>query len=326
MLAARLSKRMLYALVQAVPLVLGVLVLNFTLIQLLPGDAAEAFAAESGAATAETMQMLRARFGVDQPALQQFVAYLHNLSRFSLGYSARYNAPVEVLIASRLQMTLLIYGVALVVSLGVGVLFGVLMERFHNRWPDHTLSVVALVFYSTPGFWIGLMLIVIFSVNLGWFPTDGWRTLGAARQGWDYVLDVARHMVLPVFAMATFLIAIFARLTRSAMIDMRTADHVRTARAKGLTAGQVTRRHVLRNALLPLTTVTGMEVGTLLGGSVVIETIFSWPGLGRLTYEAVLAREYVVLLGILLISSLVVITANIITDLVQTWLDPRINA
>lgn len=322
----RVLRRLAHILLQAIPLVVGVLVLNFTMIQLLPGDAAEAFAAESGAATQETMDMLKVRFGLDQPILSQLVTYFHNLSQFSLGFSARYNAQVADLILARLQMTVILKAAALGLALAIGLLFGILMERYRNRWPDRVLSLLSLFFYSTPGFWIGLMLVVLFSVQLGWLPPEGYRTLGGASSGSGYVLDVARHAVLPVIASATFFIAIFARLTRGAMAEARTLEHVKTARAKGLKPWQVTRRHVLRNALIPLTTVTGMHVGALLGGSVVIETIFSWPGLGRLTYEAVLAREYVVLLGILLISSFLVIAVNILTDLLQTWLDPRIEA
>lgn len=326
MASARISKRLLHLLFQAVPLVIGVLILNFVLVQMLPGDAAEAFAAESGAATQETMVMLKIRFGLDQPVLSQLVTYFYNLSHLSLGFSARYNAPVSELILSRLWMTILLKLSALSLALSIGVLFGVIMERFRNRWPDRLLSFLSLIFYSTPSFWTGLMLVLLFSVYLGWLPPEGSQTLGAANSGLGYAVDVFRHMILPISATATFFIAIFARLTRGAMIDARTADHVRTARAKGLRSNAVTWRHVFRNALIPLTTITGMQVGALLGGSVVIETIFSWPGLGRLTYDAVLAREYVVLLGILLISSILVIAVNILTDLLQTWLDPRIEA
>lgn len=326
MASARISKRFLHLVFQAVPLVIGVLILNFVLVQMLPGDAAEAFAAESGAATQETMAMLKIRFGLDQPVLSQLVTYFYNLSHLSLGFSARYNAPVSELILSRLWMTILLKLSALSLALAIGVLFGVVMERFRNRWPDRLLSFLSLIFYSTPSFWTGLMLVLLFSVYLGWLPPEGSQTLGAANSGLGYIADVFRHMILPISATATFFIAIFARLTRGAMIDARTADHVRTARAKGLRSDAVTWRHVFRNALIPLTTVTGMQIGALLGGSVVIETIFSWPGLGRLTYDVVLAREYVVLLGILLISSILVIVVNILTDLLQTWLDPRIEA
>lgn len=326
MTALRLVQKTGRGLLNAIPLVIGVLVLNFTLIQLLPGDAAEVFAGEAGAATRETMELLRIRFGVDQPVLDQLIIYFYNLAHLNLGFSVRYNAPVADLILSRLSMTVLLKLAALALALAVGVAIGVAMAVWRGSWLDRFLSALVLLFYSTPGFWIGLMLVVLLSINLGWFPPEGYRTIGSGLKGWAYAADVARHMVLPVLATATFFVAIFARLIRTAMIDISRQEFVRTAQAKGLTPAQVNIKHILRNALIPLTTVTGMQLGTLLGGSVVIETIFGWPGLGRLTYEAVMAREYVVLLGILLMSSLVVILANLLTDLLQTWLDPRIKA
>lgn len=325
MLAARVGKRFGRLALQAIPLVVGVIVMNFVLIQLLPGDAAEVFADESGAATRETMELLRARFGVDQPAIAQLVAYFGNLLHFNLGFSVRYNAPVADLIVSRLGMTIVLKLSALLLALAVGVAFGVIMAVARARWPDRFLSFVAMFLYSTPGFWIGLMLIVVFSVKLGWLPPEGYRTLGTRLSGIDYVADMARYLVLPAIASATFFIAIFARLVRGAMIEISSQDFVRTAKAKGLSSSAVTIRHVLRNALIPLSTMTGLHVGAMLGGAVVIETIFSWPGLGRLAYEAVLSREYVVLLGILLMSSLLVIVVNIATDTLQVWLDPRVD-
>ncbi|SHE33564.1 peptide/nickel transport system permease protein [Lampropedia hyalina DSM 16112] len=320
----RVLRRLRRLALQAFLLVLGVIILNFVLVQLLPGDAAEVFAGEAGIATQETMAMLRERFGVDQPVLVQLLIYLGGLVRLDLGFSVRYNAPVAEVIFSRLQMTLLLNFAALVLAVLIGLLFGIVMANLRGRWPDRALSALALTLYSTPGFWIGLMLIVLFSVQLGWLPSDGYRTIGASLHGWDYAWDLGRHLILPAFASATFFIAIVARLTRTAMIEIRQQDFVRTAVAKGLPAWRVTLRHVLRNALIPLTTMVGMQVGALLGGAVVIETIFAWPGLGRLAYDAILGREYVVLLGILLISSLLVIAANVLTDLLQAWLDPRI--
>ncbi|WP_373790353.1 ABC transporter permease, partial [Achromobacter insuavis] len=195
---------------------------------------------------------------------------------------------------------------------------------FAGRWLDRVLSLAALLLYSTPGFWLGLMAIILLSVKLGWLPPGGVSTIGSGATGWAYALDVARHLVLPTLALTGFYVAIFARLTRASMLEVNRQDFVRTAHAKGLTPRAVALRHVLRNALIPVTTVAGLNVGTLLGGAVVVETVFSWPGLGRLAYESVMARDYVVLLGILVLSSLLVILANIIVDLLQTLLDPRI--
>lgn len=316
-------RRFLRSVLQAIPLIVCVLLLNFTLMQFLPGDAAEIFAAESGIATPESMEQLRAQFGVDLSLGEQLLQYTVHLAHGDLGYSVRYNAPVAELILSRLGMTLLLKVSALLLALLVGVAVGVIMARYQQRLVARLLSLVMLGLYSTPGFWIGLMLIVAFSINMNWLPADGYQTLGADLQGWPKVRDTLAHMVLPVCTAAAFFVAMFARLTCTAMCEIRELDHVRTARAKGLGEWPVLLRHVLRNALIPLTTVTGMHVGTLLSGAVVIETIFSWPGLGRLAYDAVLGREPVLLLGILLMSSLLVIIANVLTDTLQAWLDPR---
>ena len=213
---------------------------------------------------------------------------------------------------------------ALGLALLAGLVLGGVMATHVGKWQDRLLSVLALLLYSTPGFWLGLMAIVLFAVKLGWLPTGGNITIGADLQGWDHVVDVAQHLILPALAMSGFLIAIFSRLTRSAMLEVSRQDHVRTAQAKGLGPVRITLRHVLRNALIPVTTVAGMHFGTLLGGSVVVEVVFSWPGLGRLALESVLARDYNVLLGILFLSSLLVIVANMLVDILHAWLDPRI--
>jgi peptide/nickel transport system permease protein len=180
------------------------------------------------------------------------------------------------------------------------------------------------VFYSIPSFWIGLMLIVLFSVHLGWLPSGGAGTIGTGATGFAWLLDKARYMTLPATSLALFYLAIYARVTRASMLEVRSQDFVRTARAKGLHPVVISMRHVLRNSLIPLTTVAGLHVGGILGGAVVIETVYSWPGLGRLAVDSVMARDFKVLLGILLLSSLAVVVVNIVIDLVQAELDPRI--
>ena len=320
----RILKAVRRTALQAVPTVIGILILNFFLLRLTPGDAADVLAGEAGAATVETLAALKAKFGLDLPAFQQLASYLNNLAHFSLGVSPRYNQPVAELIAARLPNTLSLMGLALVFALVIGVTLGALMATFAGRPTDRVLSVVALLFYSIPSFWIGLMLIVLFSVKLGWLPTGGAETIGANLTGWDAVLDRARYQILPAFSLALFYVAIYARLTRDDMIEVRAQDHVRTARAKGLSPYAVTRDHVLRNALIPVTTMAGIHLAGLMGGAVVVETVFSWPGLGRLAYEAVMGRDFHVLLGILLLSSLLVVAVNAAIDILQAWLDPRI--
>jgi peptide/nickel transport system permease protein len=293
---------------QALPTVIGIVILNFFLLKLMPGDAADVIAGESGSATVETMQVLRAKFGLDQPILHQLWSYLSHLAHFSLGYSPRYDMPVMQLILSRLPNTLVLMGVALSLAIVVGVTLGAVMAHWAGKWPDRALSVLALLFYST----------------LGWLPSGGNLTIGVQLHGFAYFIDALKHVLLPAATLATFFVAIYARLTRAAMLEVQRQDFVRTAQAKGLHPWRVTVRHVLRNALMPLTAIVGMHFGTLLGGAAVTETVFSWPGLGRLALDAVMARDFSVLLGVLLLSSLLVIVANVVVDLLQAWLDPRV--
>lgn len=322
----RIGRRLLRTGIQAVPTVAGIVILNFFLLKAAPGDAADAMAAEAGSATVETMAALRHRFGLDNTVLVQLLDYLNNLAHFSLGYSPRYNMPVLDLIGQRLPGTLTLMLVALVIAVALGLFIGALMAVFAGRLPDRVLSILSLLFYSTPGFWVGLMLIVVFSVNLGWLPSGGSETIGSDLTGLPALIDHARYMILPATSLALFYVSVYARLTRAAMLEVKTQDFVRTARAKGLSPSAVTIRHVLRNALIPITTLAGMHVGSMLGGAVVVETVYSWPGLGRLAFEAVMARDFTVLLGILLLSSLLVIVANVVVDLLHAWLDPRIGA
>ncbi|MER8378965.1 ABC transporter permease [Mesorhizobium sp. M1399] len=310
--------------IQAVPTILGIVILNFFLLQLAPGDAADVMAGEAGSATVETMAALRQRFGLDNPLLVQLFNYLYNLAHFSLGFSPRYGMPVADLIGQRLPGTLLLMAVALTIAIALGLVLGSLMAVFSGRLPDRLLSVVSLLFYSIPGFWIGLMLIVLFSVKLGWLPSGGSGTIGSNLTGLAGLWDKVRYMILPALSLALFYVAIYARLTRAAMLEVQSQDYVRTAAAKGLSPTVITIRHVLRNALIPITTMAGMHVGGMLGGAVVVETVYSWPGLGRLAFEAVMGRDFTVLLGILLLSSLLVIVANATVDLLHAWLDPRI--
>ena len=310
--------------IHAGPTVLGIIVLDFLLLQLMPGDAADVIASESGVATAETMAALRERFGLDQPVVSQLLNFLGHLAHFDLGFSPRYNMPVLDMIMTRLPNTLLLMVTALSFALVLGILLGSVMAAWAGRWPDRVLSVVVLLFYSMPGFWVGLMAVVLFSVKLGWLPTGGMMTIGAGLSGVGRVLDVAHHLILPAASLSLFYAAIYTRLMRASMLEVAGQDYVRTARAKGISERRVMYGHTLRNALLPLVTVVGVQVGSLLGGSVLVESVFGWPGLGRLAFEAVQQRDYNLLLGILLLSSLLVIAVNLVIDLLYAVLDPRI--
>lgn len=311
-------------LLQTVPVVLGVVVLNFLLLQLAPGDLATVLAGEAGGAPKEYIDQLRQRFGQDQPVLVQLYRYMAGLLALDLGYSFRQSAPVLQLLLDRLWPTLLLMGTTFLLSLGFGVGMGLLAALWVRTWKDHVISIAAIIFYATPLFWVGLMLILLFSIQLGWFPTSGMEDVVAFNEGWDRVVDIAHHLVLPSITLSLFYLALYARLMRASMLEQRGLDYVTTARAKGLSERQITVRHVLRNALLPVVTMAGVQVGSLLGGSVVVESVFAWPGLGQLAYQSLFARDFNLLLGIFFLSSCLVVIVNLVVDVVYVLLDPRI--
>jgi peptide/nickel transport system permease protein len=322
--SARLLRYVVRRLLQAIPVVLGVVVLNFLLLQLAPGDAATVLAGEAGGAPAEYVQALRQRFGLDKPVPVQLALYVKNILALDLGYSFRNQSPVLPLIGARLSATLLLMGTTLVLSLGIGVLLGLLAAVWVRTWKDHLISVAAIIAYAMPLFWIGLMLILLFAIKLDWFPTSGMEDAAAFYEGWERVVDIARHLVMPAVTLSLFYMALYARLMRATMLEQRGLDYVTTARAKGLTERQITLRHVVRNALMPVVTVAGVQVGGLLGGSVVVESVFAWPGLGQLAFQALFARDLNLLLGIFFISSCLVVAINIVVDVVYVFLDPRV--
>jgi len=311
-------------LLQAVPLVAVIAVMNFFWLRLAPGDLADVMAGEAGAATPEYLAALRHQFGTDQPLGLQFLAYLERIVHLDLGWSFRYNESVLQLIAGRLPATALLMISALVIALVLGCLAGTIAAVSRHRWVDVAVSILATLGFATPLFWLGLMLMVLFSAHLHWLPAGGILTPGVAASGWAMLRDLAAHMVLPVFCLAAYYLAIYARLMRASVLEVSGLDFVRTARAKGLSRVATIRAHVVPNALLPIVTMTALQFGALFSGSVAIETVFSWPGLGQLALDAVASRDLNLLLGILFFSSVLVLAVNLIVDLAYGWFDPRI--
>ncbi|MFV0298650.1 MAG: ABC transporter permease [Hyphomicrobiaceae bacterium] len=311
-------------LLHAIPTMLGIVIIAFFLLHLMPGDAVDAIAGMSGSADQATLQQMREAYGLNDSLLVQFARYLYGVVTLNFGVSINYSAPVLDVVAERLPATITLMFCAFGLALSSGILIGWVMAVFAGRWPDRLLTSGTLLLYSAPNFWVGLMIIVLFSAQLHWFPAGGNETIGASLEGWDWFVDRVRHLVLPSCALAAFFVAIYARLTRAAMLEVLRQDYIRTATAKGLHPVVIQFRHGLRNALVPVTTVAGLHLGNLLGGAVVVETVFNWPGLGRLTMNALAARDTQVLLGILILSSVAVIVANILMDWLATWLDPRI--
>jgi peptide/nickel transport system permease protein len=310
-------------LVQAVPLILGVVVINFCLIQMAPGSFLELMTAENQVSDPATIALLRKTYGLEDPVWLQLLKYIWALMRFDFGFSYRQNMPVIQAIWIHLPATLLLMVSSIALALGVGVAAGVVASMKVRTFWDSLVSVAAMFFFAAPSFWLGIMLIVLFAVKLGWLPVGGMMTIGGAG-GVGGILDILHHLILPTLALGLFYAAIYARVMRSSMLEVAQLDFVRTARAKGLSRNKVTIAHVLRNALLPVVTILGVQMGTVLAGSVVIESVFSWPGIGSLLFDSVSSRNYPVVLGIMVLGSLVVIAANIAVDLVYMWLDPRI--
>lgn len=311
-------------LANAFGLLLAVLVLNFCLIHAAPGDPALVIAGEMGGASAEVIAALRVKYGLDKSLLEQLFTYLGKVATGDFGYSYYFNEPVLGLIAQRIPATLYLVLSALALAIVIGTTLGIISARKPNGLFSQGVTVISLAGYAAPVFWTGLMLLLLFGSVWPIFPVTGMTDVARPKVGFAYVLDVLRHLVLPATTLALVYIAQYSRLARVNMIDALTADYVRTARAKGLPEIVVIGKHALRNTLIPIVTVAGLQFGHLFAGAVLVETVFSWPGMGRLVFESILRRDYPTLLAVLFFSAVLVMAANIVTDLVYRLVDPRI--
>lgn len=311
-------------LVRAVLVVLAVAVINFTIIQSAPGDAAAVLAGEAGAGDQQYVEELRSKLGLDQPVYVQLGAYLRSLVTGDLGYSMRHNMPVVDLIMDRLPATLLLVVTSILFATVLGSAMGLVSGFYRGKWPDFAISTLALVGYATPLFWLGLVMVITFSLNLRWLPSSGMVTIGKNYQGWAYVVDLARHLVMPAVTLGLFYMATYARIVRASTLDILGMDYIRVAVSKGASKLRIALVHVLRNAMLPVLTIFGVQFATALGGAVVIEVVFGWPGVGRLAQEALLQRDVNLLMGILFFSAVLVTLVNLVVDILYTLVDPRI--
>ncbi|MCM2251662.1 MAG: ABC transporter permease [Ramlibacter sp.] len=321
---SRTARFVAQRLLKALGVVILIAIFNFFLVRAAPGDTAEMLAGMSGGADAATLAQLRARFGLDQPIAVQLGRYLQDVAVFDLGFSHLRQESVARLILAHLPQTLLLTLTAFAFALVTGVSLGVLAALRVGRWSDSAISSSALLFYATPGFWLGLMMVLLFSVQLEWMPAFGYETVGSGYTGWRRALDIGHHLILPALTLGLFYMAIYARLTRASVLEVSHMDFVKTARAKGMPEQLVVRRHVLRNALLPVITFAGLQAGSLIGGAVLAETVFAWPGIGRLAFDALMQRDYNVLLGVFFVASIMVVLINLATDVMYSWVDPRI--
>lgn len=308
----------------SIGLILAVIVLNFTLIHIAPGDTAVVIAGESGAGDPAVLETIRADYGLDRPFAVQLGSYVGRVAQGDLGDSFFFNQPVTELIRARLWPTVLLVGTALMFAIVTGVLVGVFTARRPESLWSHIATVLALVGFSMPVFWTGLELVILFSSILEWLPVAGMRDVQFEGNWLQARVDVARHLVLPAFTLGLLYLALYSRLSRASMLEVLQSDFVRTARAKGLAERSVVWKHALRNAVIPIVTVAGLQFGSLLSGALLVETVFNWPGLGRLAFDSVLRRDAPVLLGVLFVSAVLVIVANLLTDFVYRLIDPRI--
>jgi peptide/nickel transport system permease protein len=330
------SRYLFRRLLEMVPVFFGVILVVFVISRLTPGDPARIILGER--ATPEAMAQLREALGLDEPLPLQFVGYLGRAVRGDLGRSIQSNERVIIDLATRFPATVELTVSAMLIASTVGVLTGVLAAVRQNSWFDGFSMFAALFGFSMPIFWLGIMLILLFAWQLGWFPISGRLDFAIELQrvsnfyvidalvtrNWAALTDALRHLVLPAVTLSTVPLAIIARMTRSSLLEVLRQDYVRTARAKGLAERRVVLAHALRNASIPVITVIGLNVGSLLGGAILTETIFAWPGVGRLVVDAIFARDYPVVQGTVLVIAIVFVLVNLLVDLAYAYLDPRI--
>ena len=324
---------------QAILTIVGIVLLNFLLFRAMPGSP-ERVLMRNPNLSQETLDAQRAKWGLDKPLLpdltnlpaglveNQFVDYLAATVQGDFGESFKYrNKPAIEVIAGRIWPTLILFGLGELIAIIVGLLLGAYSGWRRGGPVDYLGNGVSLILYSMPYFLLGMILLVIFASNLGWLPTSGMFTLGASYDSWaDQLLDFGRHLLLPLAAVSLGLIGQYSILMRSSVIETRSDDYVQTARAKGLKESRVLRSHAVPNALLPTVSLIGINIGFIIAGAITVEVVFSWPGLGTLTQEALQSRDYPLLQGIFLILAVSVVFANLIADIVYGFLDPRVKS
>ena len=310
-------------LLQGIPLVLVVVLFCFVVIQLAPGSPLALLGGSDGI-TPQQQAMLEEQWGLNEPLPKQCLTYFKQMLTFNLGTSYRQSRPVRDIILERLPATLLLMLPALAIAVLLGVSVGMYCSKHMHSIGDGVATILALAGYSVPLFWIGQMLILIFAMKLGWFPVSGMTDVRHTYTGFQHVWDVFRHLVLPGTCLVFYYSAMILRVTRTKMSEVLQADYIKTARAKGMPEQIVIRGHALRNALAPVVTVVGMELGSMVMGATVVESVFGYPGTGRMIYDAVAKRDYPLIAGMFFFISVMVILANILVDILYAVIDPQV--
>ncbi len=311
-------------LIQLIPLILGIICLDFIIIHLAPGDPTQMLGGELTGAPPEYQEKLRKELGLDKPLWEQLVIYIKTVLSGNLGYSFVYRSSVFNLIMERVPNTLILIFSSMLFSIVIGILLGINAAKKPYSLVDNITTSVSLLGYSIPNFWLGVVLLLVFSLYFGIFPIQGMYTLGVEFTSLEFIIDVLRHLFLPMLVLGTSQLAMYTRLIRTSMLEVLDQDYILTARAKGCNESQILYDHALKNALLPTVTVIGLNLGFILTGSILTETVFAWPGIGRLMYDAIFVRDYPILLGIFTLISICVVFATLLTDITYAFLDPRI--
>lgn len=308
-------------LLQMIPVILAIICICFLIIHLAPGDPATILAGET--ATDEYIAELKAEFGLDEPLFKQLFIYIKNTMQGNLGNSFQFKLPVITMLAEKMRVTLVLVLLSEVLALFIGTLLGLVAAKHENRLPDHIISNFSMILYCMPTFWLGMMLMLVFAINLKWLPTSGMQSFNTTLSPF---MDILRHLVLPCLTLTLIRIPSYLKLARSSVVEVAQEDFINTARAIGYSERIVYRKHALRNALLPTVTHAGMSISTLFSGALLTETVFSWPGMGRMVYDAIASRDYPVIMGGFLISAVMVVVGSFVTDIIYMYLDPRVVA
>ncbi len=323
-------------LLMLIPVLIGISIITFVMIRLIPGDPARIMAGER--ATEEQVQRVREMWGLDKPLHEQYIIYMKNLARGNLGRSLKRNEAVTQELRWALPTTIELAFAAMFVAILIGIPAGIIAAYKQNSWWDLLVMVGSMVGISMPVFWLGLLLIYVFALKLGWMPPSGRLSVGIKitpitgmytvdaliTGNWRGFVDALKHLIMPAVAVGTIPMAVIARMTRSSLLEVLRQDYIRTARAKGLAERAVIFRHALKNAFLPVVTIIGLQLGTLLVGAILTETIFALPGMGRLIVDRILSRDYPVVQGAVLVFAATFVFINLIVDISYAYLDPRI--
>ena len=321
-----MKQALIQRIILGVILIIAVMVLNFFLLQAAPGDVVDAMLAEAGGGDPELAARLRKQYGLDQPLYIQLIKYLGQVFRGDLGYSFYYDESVAALLIGHLPTTLMLTLSALVLAVIIGTLFGVYAALKPNGIFSNFVTVLSLFGYATPVFWLGMIILLVFALYLPLFPAFGIRSWPQPENTFDRILDMIHHLVLPTFTLAILYLASYSRISRASMLDVLGSDYIRTARTKGLSEFRVIFKHALKNAAMPVVTLAGLQLAQVFSGAVLVETVFSLPGVGPLLYESIVRRDFPVILGVLFGAATTTIVANIITDIIYSRMDTRIKS